>query len=180
MIRTKWTVIFIILTMLMAACGGNAETPAPESNTNSPPQIDEGGALESAGTAVPTYTAVPIEEVELELAYPAKQIPINPTPDPNYPGPPTMMPTLDPYPGGLVWIIRPAGIQCEQGTLPGYSDLSEAITTTTASGVKVKEAELIDIPVAQQCGQPTSTHYRLQIAAEDTETAVSTGWLLQQ
>ena len=42
-------------------------------------------------------------------SYPAAEVvaPAVPTRDPDYPAPPTFAPTVDPYPGGLVWVIRP-------------------------------------------------------------------------
>ncbi len=58
--------------------------------------------------------------------------------NPGYPPPPTSPPPTDPYPGGLVWIIRPVGVQCEDGTAEGYGDLSESVATLTAAGLQVE------------------------------------------
>jgi hypothetical protein len=68
------------------------------------------------------------------------------------------------------------GTQCEDGTAPGYSDLGEAVATLTAAGLRVVNSEMSELLVATACGSPTSAHYRVQIEAEDLETALSMGW----
>jgi hypothetical protein len=82
----------------------------------------------------------------------------------------------DPYPGGMAWIIRPVGVQCEEGAAEGYGDLHEAVVTLTAAGMVVTGSETIELAVAASCGSPTSTHYRLQIPSTDLDKAVSMGW----
>jgi hypothetical protein len=93
--------------------------------------------------------------------------------------PVNLPPTIDPYPGGLVWVIRPVGIQCEEGTSPGYGDLREATSTLTAAGVSVADAKMVELVVATSCGSPTSAHFRVQIAADDLQTAQSMDWVLE-
>lgn len=165
--------VLILGTLLMVACGtappaGTGLTPSPQ------PQEDAAEpALQDAPTAVSQPTAEP-----LPAGYPGSEPapPPQPTYPPDYPGPPTVMPTVDPYPGGMAWIIRPVGVQCEEGTTPGYGDLAEAEATLTAAGIRVADAEMIELIVPTSCGSPTSAHYRLQIEAEDLNSALSLGW----
>jgi hypothetical protein len=119
--------------------------------------------VDADATAVAAPTAEPVPLVDPP---PPEEIPELPTLDPDYPAPPTLMSVEDPYPGGMAWIIRPVGVQCEEGTAEGYGDLHEAIITLTAAG----------LAVAASCGSPTSTHYRLQIPSADLDKAVSMGW----
>jgi len=122
---------------------------------------------------------VPVmEPTTVPAGYPASEViqPATPTRDPNYPAPPTYAPTVDPYPGGLVWILHPVGIQCEESTSPGYGDLREAVSTLTAAGVAVAKSEMTELVVTDACGSPTSAHYRAQIAADDLQTALSMEW----
>lgn len=158
---------------LLTACG-----TAPPAGTIMTPTSDAGGsdalpALEPAATAAAQPTAEALPE-----NYPPPQpaLPVPATYPPDYPGPPTLMPTVDPYPGGVVWIIRPVGIQCEDGTAPGYGDLSEAVATLTAAGLSVLDSEVIEMLVTTSCGSPTSAHYHIQIDVVDLDSALSMGW----
>jgi hypothetical protein len=76
----------------------------------------------------------------------------------------------------MIWIIRPVGIQCEEGTAPGYGDLRESVATLTAAGIRVVDSEMTELMVTTSCGSPTSAHYRVQIDFEDLEDALSMGW----
>jgi hypothetical protein len=153
----------ILSVFILSACGPTTG-PVPAATTPA-----TGPALEEAGTSTPS--SVP------EGYPPPAPVPAAATALPvDYPAPPTMMPTPDPYPGGLVWVLRPVGIQCEEGTVPGYGDLREAQATMTAAGLTVVDAQMTDLMVTAVCGSPTSAHYRLQISAEDLQTAVSMGW----
>lgn len=157
----------------MAACG----TAPPANPTNTPdPSLDD--ALtnpQDSSTATPPAppTAAPIQG-----SYPGSQpaAPQQPTKELGYPVPATFPPTVDPYPGGLVWIIRPVGTQCEEGTIQGYGDLSESVATLVAAGLNVENSQMTDIPVTAVCGSPTSAHYRIQISYEGLSTALSMGW----
>lgn len=159
--RILLLLMVIALWVLLSACGpSDAEAPQPVAT-------------------VPTLEETPPEQPTTEApGYPAPEIvePASPTLDADYPAPPTPAPTVDPYPGGLVWIIRPVGIQCEEGTAPGYGDLRQATSTLTAAGVTVANAEMMDLMVTASCGSPTSAHFRVQIAPEDLQTALSMGW----
>lgn len=164
--------LFLILVALAAltSCGPAAgEEGAPIELQASPtvPTLQEAPALDSATSAAPP-TSMPA------AGYP----PPTWTPNADYPGAqvPALLPTVDPYPGGLVWILRPVGVQCQEGTAAGYGDLREARSTLTAAGVKVADVELVELMVTTSCGSPTSAHYRAQIAVADLQTALSLEW----
>lgn len=161
---------------LLSACGGQT---TPEATPTVPANNDGDDALQTVPDTQPTATAVPIDQNNDEAleAYPADPLPAATALPDDYPAP---LPTQDPYPGGLAWVQHPVGVQCEDGMLPGYETLEDAEATLTTAGIRVKEAEIIDIPMVQQCGQPTSVHYRLQIPAEDLQTALSLGWTQSQ
>ena len=167
---TLGSFLIIVGTFLITSCG-----TAPPAGTNMTPSAapsdgDTGPVLQPAATAPALPTAEPLPE-----NYPAPA-PIQPTYPPDYPAPPTSMPTVDPYPGGMIWIIRPVGIQCEDGTALGYGDLRESIATLTAAGLRVIDSEIIELMVTTSCGSPTSAHYRIQINADDLDNALSMGW----
>ena len=158
--------LLLILSLVLLSGCGSSETDDPEPLPTLP-------ILEATPTMQPT--AVP-------GSYPAPEaaIPAMPTKDPDYPAPPTYAPVVEPYPGGLVWVIRPVGIQCEEGTAPGYGDLREAASTLTAAGVTVAQSEMTELMVTTVCGSPTSAHFRVQIAADDLQTALSMDWTQEQ
>jgi hypothetical protein len=156
--------LFIVFLLLLAGCGPS-QTEAEPAQPGALPTIR---GLEDAPPNPPTKPS--------DYPAPEANLPPTPTLDPDYPAP-TPWPVIDPYPGGLVWIIRPVGIQCEDGTAPGYSDLTEVESTLTAAGVKVVAAEMTEMVVASSCGSPTSAHFRVQIAAEDLQTALSLDWI---
>ncbi len=158
---------------LLTACG-----TAPPAETIVTPTANAGSdnalpALEQAATAPALATAEPLPE---DYPPPQPALPVPATYPPDYPGPPTLMPTVDPYPGGMVWIIRPVGIQCEDGTAPGYGDLQESVATLTAAGLRVVDSEMIEMMVTTSCGSPTSAHYHIQIDVADLNSALSMGW----
>lgn len=163
----------LLLALFISACG----TAPPATVDNTPTVVfDEGAtapALEPAAPVPVIPTAEPLPE-----GYPSANpaLLVTPTYPPDYPGPPAAMATLDPYPGGMVWITRPVGIQCEDGTDIGYGDLGEAAATLTAAGLRVRNSEMTELMVATVCGSPTSAHYRVQINIEDLDTALSMGW----
>lgn len=160
-LNVRLLLLVSVVWVLLSACG-SADPGVLEPEPAFP-------GLEEAPAGQPTVESP---------GYPAPEIVAPPTPtfNPDYPAPPTLAPTVDPYPGGLVWIIRPVGIQCEEGTSPGYGDLRETTSTLTAAGVTVAGAEMAELMVAASCGSPTSAHFRVQIAAENLQTALSMGW----
>ena len=156
--------IAVLVLLLVAGCGA-ADTETAPAQPGALPTIR---SLEDAPPNPPTLPPI-------NYPAPGADLPPTPTLDPDYPAP-TPWPVIDPYPGGMVWIIRPVGIQCEDGTTPGYGDLTETESTLTAAGVKVLATEMTEMVVASSCGSPTSAHFRVQIAAEDLQTALSLDW----
>jgi hypothetical protein len=77
-----------------------------------------------------------------------------------------------------VWIISPAGFQCEDE--PRYESLADARAHLSASGISVTSAEEVDLLVCEACGCPTSLHYRALISSSDVVTAAGLGWLEEQ
>ena len=164
------SILIIMGAFLITSCGtappaGTNITPAAE-----PSDSDASPVLKPVATAPALPTAESLPE-----NYPPP-VPIQPTFPPDYPGPATLMPTVDPYPGGMIWIIRPVGIQCEDGTALGYGDLRESVATLTAAGLRVVDSEIVELMVTTSCGSPTSAHYRIQINADDMDSALSMGW----
>ncbi len=157
----------------MASCGTAPPAELGPTLTAEPLEGDTGPALEPAPNDPLAPTAEP-----LPGDYPPPQpvLPATPTYPPDYPGPPTPEPTIDPYPGGMVWIMRPVGIQCEDGTALGYGDLNEAVATLTAAGIRVSDSEMTELMVAASCGSPTSAHFHVQIDVEDLDDALNLGW----
>ena len=177
------TLLLILTVLLIAACG-----TAPPAQPASTP-TDTAGEGDTAPALAPIEAAEPVEVVATAVLAPPTAEPLPevdpPSPqeppelpalDPDYPAPPTLVAVDDPYPGGMAWIIRPVGIQCEEGTAEGYGDLHEAIVTLTAAGMIVTGSGMIELPVTASCDSPTSAHYRLQIPSADLDTAVSMGW----
>ncbi len=166
--RRFFFIPMLLLVVLLGACGPSVPPDTPDG-------ADEGQdpALEEAPTSTP---------LGLPEGYPAPDPVVMETPalPADYPAPPTPLPTVDPYPGGLAWVLRPVGIQCEEGTAPGYGDLRETVATMTAAGIEVVDAQMTDMMVTAVCGGPTSAHYRLHINADDLPTAVSLGWTAGQ
>jgi hypothetical protein len=148
----------------------------------------------SATDATPTSVPVPEDTVEPAPAATATV----PTPDPEpddtsgypppgetdaypappdqagYPAPPSPPPAPDPYPSGIVWIVRAAGEQCEDSLR--FVDLASAVASLEENGITVNEAEGVELMVCQACGCPTSEHYRLQIDPVDLDQAMRLGW----
>lgn len=149
-------VTILLLLLGVAACGPASPAAGPT----------------APAPALPTAVLAPT----IPQSYPVPVAAATPTLAADYPAPPALLPTVDPYPGGLVWVIRPVGIQCEEGTVPGYADLREATATMTAAGIRVNEAQMTELIVPAVCGSPTSAHFRLQIDAGDLPTAMSLGW----
>lgn len=159
--------VFLFTSCGTAPPAGSNLTPAAE-----PLENNAYPGLEPAATAPSLPTSEPLPA---EYPPPQPTLPPTATYPPGYVGPPTP-PAVDPYPGGMVWIIRPVGTQCEDGTAPGYGDLREAVATLTAAGIRVAASEMTELMVAASCGSPTSAHYRVQISGEDLEDALSMGW----
>ena len=161
-----------LIILIVAACG----TAPPAEPTATPGAETPEPALSPAEAPAVTAPAPPTAEPLPESYPPPPVLPVQPTHPPGYPPPATFPPTVDPYPGGLVWIVRPVGVQCEDGTEAGYGDLSESVATLIAAGLQVASSEMTDIPVTAVCGSPTSAHYRVQINPDGLNTARAMGW----
>ncbi len=170
--------LLLLLAMLLLAACNSAPPPAQD---NTPPPAAVATATTPALMPAPTAaedSAVPSTPDPTGAAYPdpAEGETAAPANDP-YPVPPSPMPTVDPYPGGLVWVIRPVGTQCEPEIPPGYGTLNEAVATLYAAGVSVQASETIELPVTTACGSPTSEHYRVQIGADHLSVVEEMGWV---
>ncbi|UCC50230.1 MAG: hypothetical protein JSV68_14070 [Anaerolineaceae bacterium] len=176
------TTILLILTVFLVTSCGTAPPAEPTPTPSAvPDQSESEPALSPAEQAdpedaIPTVAAIPTAAPLPENYPPPQEESEQPALDVGYPGPPTAMPVDDSYPGDMIWIVRPIGVQCEEGTAPGYGDLNEAVATVTAAGITVSDSEMIEMAVATICGAATSTHYRLQIQPEDLGLAMSLGW----
>lgn len=168
--RNKLLGFVIGLFFLLAACSNVDQAPDEE-----PSEVD------SATPTAPTLTTdTPDEEgypaPESPDAYPApgsEDSYPEPAGQEGYPPPSEAEPTLDPYPGGMAFIERPAGLQCED---PIYPDLKSAETALEEAGITIQSAEEVELVVCQACGCPTSLHYRVTINPADLNTALSLGW----
>jgi hypothetical protein len=165
--------LFFVCSLLLASCANATDaTPTPI------PAPEETG--EPAPAATPTIL-VPEQGTEESSGYPPPgEDDSYPAPgdQPGYPAPPVPAPTLDPYPSGVVWIIRPVGEQCEDGR--SFADLATAVSSLEENGIVVGEAEEVELFVCQACGCPTSEHYRLQIEPADLDRALTLGWFREE
>jgi hypothetical protein len=152
---TALPLIFLFIALLSVACSATPQqtTPTLPAESTQPP----------AGATRPAYPDPTGEDA------------ITPTAA-AYPEAPSPAPTVDAYPGDLVWVIRPVGIQCETETAPGYGTLSEAVATLSAAGINIFASETIELQVTTVCGSPTSEHYRVQIGADQLATVEGMGW----
>jgi hypothetical protein len=169
--RRAWLALLFCLFFgpLLAACN----TPAAPFSTATPAAT--AAATPENALSAPTQTPVPYPDPALATAAAATTAPEQA----GYPLPASPAPTVDAYPGGLIWIIRPVGIQCEPGRPAGYNTLNEAVATLRAAGISAQGAETIERPVATACGSPTSEHYRVQIGADHLAAAEAMGWLAE-
>ena len=65
------------------------------------------------------------------------------------------------------------GLQCESAI---FRSLKAAVQFLETAGVTSLASQTTKIIVPQQCGRPTSTHYRVQILEEQLAKAQSLGW----
>lgn len=161
--KLMWFVtLALLVAALMVACSGGSDTePTIEPTAGSPTN------------APAVTTAAPPEAPTEDLTpYPAPPTPTPPGNDEGYPGF-TPQPTFDPYPGGLVTILHPKGIQCEE---PILEDLSAAIGALEAAGIMVVAADEVALNVCESCNCPTSEHFQVQINVEDMDRAFELGW----
>ena len=159
--------IFILLSIIMTACGTSIPTETrPASENNAPSQ----------GRPTPTIENLPADPTELPLPYPG--LPTTDTSLPEGYPPPQEFPTIDPYPvnAGTVWVLYPIGVQCEDASVGKYHSQQDAKAGLTAAGLTVHDVTTIELMVCSACGCPTSTHFRAEISETDLEKAISLGW----
>ena len=154
--------VMLFLAVLAACTGGQdgeaTTAPTEESRPGEPTPT-------SAAPGGATPTAAP-------TSYPAFPTPTLPGSNGGYPVA-TPVPTDNPYPGGLVTLFHPMGLQCEE---PIFADLSAAVGSLEEAGIAVVAAEEIGLEVCEACGCATSQHYRVQINVEDLDRALELGW----
>jgi hypothetical protein len=154
---------------MLIACGPVAEdaTAVPDSNESN---VEDGEEVFPR----PTITPVPQEDSSESVIEPeATAVPDDYPPQPT----PVVVPEAA-YPsagGEGVWVVFPVGVQCE-GDGP-FADIDAAVTALDDVGVTVTNQEMVELPVATVCGQPTSEHYRVQILSGDLAEAEDLGWL---
>jgi hypothetical protein len=158
------------LTFLMLASCTNASDASP---TPLPAPQD---TAEPTTVATATISSPDPEPKETESYPPPVENDGYPAPpdQAGYPAPPALPPAPDPYPGGVVWIIRPVGEQCDDTR--SFVDLAAAVASLEDAGIPVKEADMVELLVCQACNCPTSEHYRLQIDPADLGQALRLGW----
>ncbi|MDX1617008.1 MAG: hypothetical protein R3300_22065 [Candidatus Promineifilaceae bacterium] len=145
--RNTMTLVTIMLLALMTVAACDTVDEADVSPTAAP--------LEEATVAPPPTESYPAPE--MTEAYP----PPPPTPDLG-------------YPDDQVWVVAPAGEQCEE---PQYETAEDVTSSLEADGVEVFAVEEEGRVVCEACGCPTSLHFRARIAIEDLSQAQSLGWL---
>jgi len=162
--------IGLLFVLMLGACQSAAEDTTPTTPGS------EGESIFPRPTTTPTdESGSPPTPTPPDGYPPPSELPGKALPE-GYP-PPTEAPATDPYPAGeAIWIIRPVGEQCAEADSNTYVDLQEAVAALSAAGVRVEEAEMVELVVCQACGCPTSTHYRAQIALADLERAAALGW----
>ena len=148
------------------------------------------GAVESEETPVPELESEPneVETVPEGGVFPRATVTNSPPAEEGYPAPPTTIPqpegyttgvviepTANPYPiiEGYVWVMRPAGVQCESGI---YASVQDATKPLLDAGIIVNAQTSIELNTCAACGCPTSTYYRAQIPLEDLSNAATFGW----
>ncbi len=168
--------LILLLSILLVACRSDQEPEATSEPAEEIPDLPAPTlpALLPAPTRDEAYPA-PTEVG----AYPGPGeqvvIPTATLPD-GYPEPPTPLPTIDPYPGGVAVIVIPAGIQCED---PRFSNLEEALATLEESGLTVLSAEEEELLVCTACNCPTSLHFKVTIPPDELAAALVLGWQRQ-
>lgn len=150
----KRLLFVLIAVLLLAACSpGTEETPtAPAVNNTAVPGLEPAATVE-----VPPATQTP-------EGYPGVNVP-------------ELLPT-SPYPADAqYWLVRAAGLQCED---PAYPDLATAVKALEDAGVTILESEETSLGVCEACGCPTSQHFRVQVRGSDISRAQMLGWVMEQ
>ena len=163
-----FTVLSLWLMLLVSACGGGETTVTATPLPTTAPALDT-----PSGDIAPRPTITPDMGGS---GYPAPTIP-EPTPFPEgYPVPSPVTELLNPYPevAGFVWMMHPAGLQCESSLV--YGTLEEALQALQGAGVTAQNGRSTNLNVCAACNCPTSLHYQAQIATADVAKAETLGW----
>jgi len=160
--------LFLLIAPLPAACS----TISPQTPVATPADPTQTPA---ALVPAPTVALAPASAAYPDITNEGIAAPTNAA----YPAQPSPAPTVNPYPGGLIWIIRPVGVQCEAERPIGYGSLNEAVAILFAAGVSVQASETIELGVTTACGSPTSEHYRVQIGADHLPAVEGIGWVVE-
>lgn len=150
----KRLLLIPFLLILLAACSGGVETtPTAPAGIETPASGLVPAATDEAPAATATpegYPGVVIPEPEVNSAYPAD---------------------------AEFWLVRAAGLQCEE---PTYPDLASAVTALENAGVTVLESETTTLAVCAACGCPTAEHYRIRVLGSEVNKALPLGWAIEQ
>ncbi len=152
-----------------------AETDVlPRATITPPPTIEEPTAepIEEGYPAPPEPTAVPEGYQGFEIApqrdpYPGPVLERLPQPDVEFAAADASIATT--------WVIISSGVQCDTDG-PSYDDILEAIELLSAEDIAVYDGTTESRVVCAACGCPASVFYRLNIAEDNINTAVSLGF----
>ena len=149
--------MMLILLGWLAACGGETNPGLQSTPTapNAPRPTVTNAPLTEGGQPYPPPQPTAAPQLGYEL--------------------PTPKPTVNPYPAGLVWLIKPIGEQCQEPA--PEADLSSAIAELEEDGVTVEASGITAVTVCASCGCPTSNHYRALVSEEFPPQAEAVGWV---
>ena len=172
--RIRSTVLILLIAFVLGACQ-STQDPEPTSEPTEEIPDSPPPTLPSLLPAPTRDEAYPAPTTAGAYPGPDQQTPIPTATFPaGYPEPPTPLPTIDPYPGGVAEILIPAGIQCED---PVFNSLEEAIATLDENGISVLSSGQEELLVCTACNCPTSLHYKATIPPEELPAARALGWL---
>jgi hypothetical protein len=154
--KQTFPLILITCLLFLAACGG---TDADPTATPTAPPFDEPvAATETPSSGYPAAQPTPTLSRSTD-GYPA------PRPTPTLTD---AYAALDP-----VWVVKPAGMQCQEYTV----DPAAASNELAAAGIQVLDLEMAVLAVCEACDTcPSSEHYRFLIPSADLAAAAELGW----
>ena len=172
--KKLFVVMILLAAVMLAACSSGGDDEATEEPGDNTPALPEATPADSGSDGTDDDGDEPGSDGYPgpldDSGYPA---PLLPTPvSPGYPAP-SLVPTVDAYPGGFAILIRPAGVQCED---PLFADMDAAVAELEGAGIGVREASRFEMMVCQACGCPTSEQFRVLIDPADLDAALLLGW----
>ncbi|KAL6059416.1 Tryptase beta-2 [Balamuthia mandrillaris] len=78
----------------------------------------------------------------------------------------------------LAWMLIPRGLQCHEKQ--GLLQEDQVLDALNAKGIEVLAYEIVDLPVCEACGCPTSEHFRVLVRWTEQEVLLSEGWSLDE